>query len=150
MGRVSSAYNSLALALDPEHHNNGEALRAMRAITHLRSSYWNWFGDEAILKSREKDILFMGRTEELDRDFELLRAFIGLPEGVILPTDPKKGHRGGAGRRKSVLDKQAATNVREWYAKDYEFIELCDEWRECNVGPIAKPSLAENAPKVGP
>ncbi len=136
--------NSLALALDADHSDHGEALQAMAEISHLRSTYWDWFGDRELLERREKDIHFIGRTEELDADFEILRASLGLPMGVALPTDPKTGHRSSpTAKEPVVLEARALALVRDWYAKDYELMDFCADWRERNNGPVAGFSLPE-------
>jgi hypothetical protein len=36
------------------------------------------------------------------------------------------------------LDPDAEALVRNWYRKDYEFLDLCAEWREQQDGAVAK------------
>lgn len=129
--------NSLALALDPSHQLYAEAAAAMAGIKHINSSYWDWFRDENLLAEREKDIVFIGRTEALDSDFTALAKYLGLPAGVSLPTDPKKGHRSNPAKgAERVFEKRAEELVKNWYLRDYEFMDLCANWRERNSGPV--------------
>jgi ribosomal protein L24E len=127
--------NALALALDPEHAMHQKALSAMSAIGHLNSSYWDWFKDMGALEKRADDIVFIGRTESLDEDFEMLARYLGLPMGTMLPRDAKAGHRSDpATSRDRVFEKRAAELVREWYVRDYDLLRFCDQWRERNGG----------------
>ncbi|MES2477109.1 MAG: sulfotransferase family 2 domain-containing protein [Verrucomicrobiota bacterium] len=131
--------NSLALALDPAHPAHADAVHAMRCISHLQCSYWDWFIDEALLARREQDILFIGRVESFDEDFEQLKSPLGLPEDLALPRDPKSTNRNAPdGTRKPALEPAAVELVKNWYRRDYDFLELCAAWREHQGGPVAK------------
>jgi hypothetical protein len=113
--------DALATALsapDPEVRQAAEG--AMRVIGHVRSSYWQWLGDEATLTDRLDDILFVGRQESLARDFEALRGLLGLPAGVRLP----EAHRTPEGFDRG-LSPEAVENLRAWYVADYRLLELC-------------------------
>jgi hypothetical protein len=117
--------NALAAALasrDPSVRSTAEA--AMRGITHVRSSYWDWFHDPAYFQARLGDILLIGFQETLDSDFETLKSLLSLPPGVRLPTDAVASHRSPAGLDRT-LDGTSQVTLREWYARDYEFMELC-------------------------
>jgi hypothetical protein len=103
------------------------AQAAMKSIRHIRSSYWGWFGDEAYLASRAADILFAGRQETLTQDFEQLKALLGLPANLTLPTDEVQAHRNPGNLNKN-LSESAEANLRDWYARDYEFLELCRKY----------------------
>ncbi len=130
--------NSLALALDPKHPAHAEAVRAMRTISHLQCSYWDWFGNEDELAAREDAILFIGRVESFDSDFDLLKEPLGLPGETILPKDSKSTNRGSTDAKQSFLEPAAVELVRNWYRRDYDFLEICEKWREQNGGPVAK------------
>ena len=102
------------------------AERAMRAIGHLNTSYWHWFGDEETFLSRRADLFFIGRQEHLSEDFELLRLKLDLPEAARLPTDPVLAHRAPPGSARQLSD-VARGNLQRWYARDFAFVELCRE-----------------------
>ena len=88
---------SLALALDPNHELHQQALAAMKSIGHQRSSLGDWLGTVDLLKQRESDILYIGRTESLDDQFPALAAMLGLPADAGLPRDPELAHRSTPG-----------------------------------------------------
>lgn len=135
--------NSLALALDPEHPDHEMAVRAMRAITHIHFGYWDWFGDEAALEARRDDILFIGRLESFNADFESLKIPLGLPADLVLPNDPKKANRSDSDSQKAPpLEAEAVKWIQHWYRRDYDFLDFCARWREEQEGPVAKAALA--------
>jgi hypothetical protein len=105
----------------------GRAQAAMKSVRHIRSSYWGWFGDEAYFASRAADILFVGRQETLTQDFEQLKTLLGLPANLALPTDEVQSHRNPTNVN-TKLSELAETNLRDWYARDYEFLELCRKY----------------------
>lgn len=131
--------NSLALALDPEHPSHADAVHAMKTISHIQCSYWDWFGNEEELAAREDAILFIGRVESFDADFELLKTSLGLPPEMILPKDSKSTNRSCCDKEKPpALEPAAVELVKNWYRRDYDFLEICAKWREKNGGPVAR------------
>jgi hypothetical protein len=117
--------NALALALDsPDAETRQAAQDAMKSIHHINKSYWFWFKDEATLRSRRDDILLIGFQETLDQDFAALKRMLDLPDTILLPHDDVSAHRNKADVDKR-LDEEAIRNLKTWYQKDYEFIELC-------------------------
>ncbi|MEY3896530.1 MAG: hypothetical protein RLZZ214_2050 [Verrucomicrobiota bacterium] len=132
--------NSLALALDPAHPAHQNALRAMHGITHIRYGYWDWFGDEAALEARREDILFIGRLETFNADFEELKKPLGLPENLTLPSDPKRANRNQSSDT-PALEPEAVKWIRHWYRRDYDFLDFCAQWRDEQQGPVAKSAL---------
>lgn len=119
--------NSLALALNPDHPEHANALKAMKSIRHLRHTYWDWFGDENALRKRWEDILFIGRIETFDADFRRLVDLLDLPQEIALPSDSKRANRSDSSE---PLSPEAEIWVKQWFQKDYEFIELCAEWSQ--------------------
>jgi hypothetical protein len=117
--------NSLALALDPAHPLHREALDAVKSISHIRCSYWDWFHDEAAFQERMDDILFIGRTEQLDDDFQTLKTLLELPDHLELPRDPAASNRGTP----QPLEPRAIEILRSWHSADYRFLECCETWR---------------------
>jgi hypothetical protein len=119
--------NDLAGALSSKSPSTRKAaIRAMKTISHVNSSYWDWFENEAYFLSRIRDILFIGFQETLDEDFAALRKMLWLPETIDLPKDDFHAHR-SPGEQDTYLGEEALQNLREWYAADYEFIRLCKE-----------------------
>jgi hypothetical protein len=114
--------NDLAERIDAD----AEARRAMRAIVHVQSPYSSWFGTADDLAARRGDLLFILRQEFLDLDFAALLPRLGLADRAALPHDDAGAHRGMAGVDRS-LSERAVTNLRGWYAEDYEFLAYCAE-----------------------
>ncbi len=130
--------NSLAIALDPAHPSHADAVHAMRTISHLQCSYWDWFIDEKRFAARADDILFIGRIESFDDDFERLKEPLGLPSDLSLPRDPKATNQGSpVAGNKPALEPAAIALVKDWYRRDYDFLEICAKWRELHGGPVA-------------
>ena len=122
-----STPNELALALsstDPERRAAG--VDAMKSILHIRSPHWTWFKDESSFLARQSDILFIGFQETLNEDFSLLKRILNLPEEVTLPDDDVVAHRNPTSVDKR-LDDQASRNLKAWYRRDYQFLELCQK-----------------------
>ncbi|HEU5397607.1 MAG TPA: hypothetical protein VFV81_10585, partial [Verrucomicrobiae bacterium] len=81
----------------------------------------------------------IGFQETLDRDFEILKARLGLPPGLRLPTDDVGAHRNPSHLDKT-LGAQAAGNLAAWYRDDVRFYGLCRQLIAENkiAGPQAK------------
>ncbi len=121
--------NELALALSA--HGEGtraRAVAAMKAINHVNMHYTKWFRSGQELRSRAPDILFIGFQETLSTDFVRLKAILGLPSDLALPSDPVAANRSPS-RDAGALDPTATRNLREWYAQDYELLAVCKSLR---------------------
>jgi hypothetical protein len=108
-----------------------QAEAAMNCISHVRSHFWDWFGDEEYFLSRKKDIFFIGFQESLKDDFEILKRKLQLPEEAALPSDEVHTHRNPENVDKK-LDDLAVRNLKKWYDLDYEFINFCKKFIEEN------------------
>ena len=105
----------------------------MGSIPHIRSSYWDWFGDKEYLLSRKNDIIFIGNQRQLNDDFIKLKSILNLPDHLSMPTDPVKMHKNPDGVDKK-LNEQAIENLKSWYAKDYAFLDLAEKIKsELNI-----------------
>jgi hypothetical protein len=117
--------NELASGLfAPDLETRGAAIEAMHVIQHVNSGYGRWLGDEEYLQSRAADVWFVGRQEELDEDFQRVRAALSLPDEVTLPRDDVGAHRSPTGLD-TDLSSAAVDNLRAWYAADYRVLEIC-------------------------
>ena len=119
--------NELALSLSADDQElQAAAVEAIRAIGHLNSPHLKWFKDERYFLSRRSDILFIGCQQTLKEDFAMLKEILNLPQDLNLPEDEVGSHS----NPKSVdrrLDDQAIRNLKIWYARDYQFLELCTD-----------------------
>lgn len=116
--------NEIGLALYGADHDM--AMQALTGISHVRSSYWDWFIDEDYFRSRIDDILFIGRQENLQTDFRLLCDRLGV--NASLPSDPVTAHRNPNTRE--PLSPVAAENLREWFKDEYSFMKVCEEAKQ--------------------
>jgi hypothetical protein len=114
--------DTLAVSLTAGGTEQEDAEAAMRAIRHVRDSYWDWFRDPDYFRSRADHILWVGHQEALE--LSPLAATLGF-ENLQLPTDPWEANRGP--QAKPELSDLARANLRNWYARDYEFLDLCAE-----------------------
>lgn len=117
--------NQLAEGLDAEDiEYRQKAIMAMQSINHVKTSFFDWFLNEAYFKQRLNDILFIGFQEEFSRDFNKLKAILQLPEESILPDDDVKAHRNPATVDRQLSD-IAVKNLTNWYKRDIDFYYQC-------------------------
>ena len=117
--------NELALAISStDSEARQSAAQAILKIRHIESPQWRWFNDINYFLSRRSKILFIGFLESLDVDFMLFKRILNLPPGIELPRDELQAHRSPADFDKR-LDDEAIRNLKIWYRKDYEFLEVC-------------------------
>ncbi len=122
--------NELGVALSAEDTRIREAAeQAMRSIEHVRDGYWTWFESEAYFRRRLKDVVFVGAQETLDQDYARFCEQLDLAGRRGLPRDDVAAHRNPRELDKT-LDPTAVANLRRWYADDYRFLELCQDFRE--------------------
>jgi hypothetical protein len=68
-------------------------------------------------------VFFIGFQDSLDKDFEVLKRKLGLPEGARLPDDAVAAHR--SPQRPAPLEGAARDNIERWYTSDFAFVRLC-------------------------
>lgn len=126
--RLFPTADTLARDLSTESaERRAHAEAAMREIQLLRNPYGDWLIDRATLEVRVGDLLFVGFQESLDADFARLLPLLGLPAELALPRDDFHAHRSPAGLDMR-LSRTAQANLRVWFRKDYEWLELIQEW----------------------
>jgi hypothetical protein len=119
---------ALADALGGSADDRAAAVHALGAIDHVRTSYWYWFGDPDAFRRRSSDVLFIGYQETLDEQLPDLALALGLPS-LEVPHDDVGANRTApspsAAAAGDGLTDQARARMREWFAADYEFVDLC-------------------------
>ena len=116
--------NELAAALssgDPDKRE--KAVKAMKNIAHVNTSYWRWFINEEYFSSRKSDILFIGATSDLNGDFIRLKKILDLPKDIELPLDDEQKNANPPDVDRS-LDDGSRINLKSWYSRDFQFLEL--------------------------
>ena len=120
-----STPNQLAMALSSQEPKvQQQAKHAMNNIGHIMASYWFWLHNEEYFKSRSSDLLYVGFQENLVRDFDRIKSITGWPDHIRLPDHEFDTHKTPDSFDKHLEDK-AITNLKSWYKKDFELIELC-------------------------
>jgi len=109
-----------------DQETKARAESAMNSITHVQSSYFEWFKNEVYFKKRESDIFFIAFQEQLESDFEDLKQKLDLPNTLKLPKSTKHAHRSTDPSAKKLSDR-AIHNLESWYKQDIEFYKACRE-----------------------
>lgn len=115
--------NDLAIALSSE-NDKKDAIKAMNSIYHVKSSFFDWFGNEKYFLSRIEDLLFIGFQETLAEDFQTIKEKLGIDLAVQLVENDVLAHKTPSIFNKTLEDK-AIANLQEWYSKDIQFYKLC-------------------------
>lgn len=119
--------DELARALcAPDEEMRAAAADAMGSIQHVKDSYAVLFGGLQGLQAQDRKIAFVGFHEQMEEAFRALKACFGLPVRLDLPRDSFHAHRSAGA---PALSRQAAENLRHWYAEDYRIYEhLKQRW----------------------
>jgi sulfotransferase famil protein len=102
---------------------------ALESIRHVRDPATRWTGDAAYVRERIENVLYFARQETLDADWELLKELLELPGNQMLPRDPVVAHRATDAADREISPKGVRA-LREWYANDYEVLELAENMRQ--------------------
>ncbi|MGH6736257.1 MAG: sulfotransferase family 2 domain-containing protein [Methyloceanibacter sp.] len=121
--------NSLAEALSStDRWERMAAALAMHAINHVKHPLHLWLRASPFLERHKGKILFVGWTNDLDRDLPELRDRLDLEDSAALPSDDESAHRGPKDAERS-LSNTARRNIAEWYKADRETLDWCLKWR---------------------
>lgn len=118
--------NHLALALsESDDAVRRKAVKAMKSIEHVKTSYWDWFDNSHYFSNRIDDVLFVGTQKNLDTDFSRLKRVLQLPDELQLPSDQVNMHKNPEHVDKH-LDKRAIENLKDWFSGEYKFLKLLE------------------------
>lgn len=104
------------------------AAQAISAIRHTSMQQVDWFERIGFLSVRPP--VWIIRQENFEPDFDafLARMGLGLTCSSLQPAkDPAAAHRNDYSRTPELSD-LAQENLRRWYARDFVFYELCEQW----------------------
>jgi hypothetical protein len=123
-----STPDALASALSSSDTTERDAaLRAMRAIQHIKHDYSTWLMSLDYLRQREQSIFYIGFQETLSNDFDTIKSLIGAPAGLLLPSDPIEAHRRPMEQNLTLSDRSRC-NIKQYFAKDYEIFLYCKDF----------------------
>ena len=111
--------NELAKSLKTSNTNYENAKFAMKSITHVNSSYWDWFKNKEYFEERIDDLFFVLRLEDLNSDFDDFIKKTKNKEKPGLRTDSLSMH---SNNTEYFLSEKAIRNLEEWYRQEYEFL----------------------------
>ena len=118
----------------------GHAESAMRSIRHVSRLQARWTGYPPYLRKHIDKIFYVARQETLDEDWERLKELLDMPRHVLLPRDEVTAHK-TAYPADRTLSEEGKRALREWYAVDYELLEIADDLR--NGRSPAQPSIKQ-------
>lgn len=116
-----STPEELASSLDINEDSYQDAKFAMKSITHVNSSYWDWFHSEEYFNSRLSDLFFIFRMEYFDEDFEDFKKKLDIKKEIKLGTDEITMH---SNNEKYNLSEKSVKYLNIWYKKEYNFIKI--------------------------
>ncbi len=99
----------------------------MRSIRHVNRHLHHAVGGPQFVAQHLDSILYIARTETLTAEWSELKAAVGLPPEVELPTDAERAHKSGNVYPK--LDRRGRKALKQWYAKDYKLLDFCEAVR---------------------
>ena len=145
-----SSPGALADALaEPSGELRERAEFALRSIGHVKDPMIHWTGDAGYVRERAENVLYVARQETLDAHWELLKELLDLPRDQMLPRDPVVAHRSA-----DVVDREISSKgvraLREWYAADYELLELAEEMRQNGFPGLRHAGPPAAASRVSP
>jgi hypothetical protein len=125
--------NDLAEALFAPGRDGREAAAAIRSIRHTARNLVDWFRFSGHLFDVRPPVWIV-RQEHFAADLEVFLARIGHEGGVDLATDERRSHTNDYAGVPALID-AALANLRRWYAQDYAFLELCEDWMAAQDEP---------------
>lgn len=106
------------------------ATAAMSAIRHLKYPLADWLGKPHEVLARRHSILWVGRQECLDRDWDDLLRLLGLSSTLKLPSDSAQSNRSYT---IDTLTPAGEKAVRHWYSQDYALLAVVDALRTAHL-----------------
>ena len=118
--------NDLAEALFSPGPEGRAAAAAIRSIRHCSRNLVDWFKFSGCMFELQPPIWII-RQEKFEFDLEIFLQRIGYSKPIELSTDKTTSHSNDYSGVPNLSDK-AKENLRCWYAQDYEFLKLCEDW----------------------
>ncbi len=118
--------NDLAEALFTPGEAGRDATMALRSIRHTARNLVDTFKFEGSLFELRPPVWII-RQEQFDADLAAFLDRIGFRGDAGLDTSSAGANRGAYGDA-PPLSVAAVANLKRWYAQDYAFLDLCEDW----------------------
>ena len=129
--------NDLAEALFAPGQPGRDAISAIRSISHCSSNLVDWFRFCGYLFELRPPVWII-RQEQFSADLGVFLRRIGYKGCVDIAPERQKSHASDYVGIPDLSD-TARANLRQWYAQDYAFLDLCEIWLTENA---VSPSVA--------
>ena len=118
--------DDLACQLSDGANRQGEAVAAMRSISHVAMLQGDPFRCMGHFLQLRPPVHIL-RQERLEEDVAVLARKLRLDVTPRFTSDPVKAHRNDYSDV-PPLSETARANLRAWYAGDYAFLRQCEDW----------------------
>jgi hypothetical protein len=125
--------SDLAEALFAEGEAGCRAFAAMKSIRHTSQNQTDWFYCCGHFLSIRPPLAII-RQEKFSQDIFALQRKLGIGAPAMLPSDDVASHVNDY-RGLPELSNKAIENLRRWYAQDFEFYRMCNDWIERRDNP---------------
>tara|TARA_A100001011_G_scaffold371664_1_gene429247 strand:- start:462 stop:1184 length:723 start_codon:yes stop_codon:yes gene_type:complete len=124
--------NDLAESLFKKTKLGHLAAQSIQSITHTSMQQIDWFNKYAFFEVNPP--IWIIRQENFIEDFDKFLSRLGLKissKDLNILTDDIGSHRNIYNKKNEFSD-LALRNLRKWYARDYIFYEICNNWIRSN------------------
>lgn len=118
--------NDLAEALFSEGARGRRAACAMNSISHCARTQTGWFERSGHFLELRPPLAII-RQERFAEDVRELIRRLGLDMEPDISRDPRQAHRNDYSQVPDLSPK-AVANLTRWYAPDFEFLRICEDW----------------------
>jgi hypothetical protein len=101
---------------------------SMANIWHTRFPLHFWLHSVEFLEKHKRQILFIGRQEHMQEDFQRFVQLLFGEECFSLPDDDVSSHKTPEGFS-IFMSEKGKENILNWYKSDLDLIKWCDEFR---------------------
>ena len=108
------------------------AAQAIQSITHTSMHQIDWFNKYAFFELNPP--IWIIRQENFVEDFDKFLIKLGLKinsKDLNILTDDIGSHKNKYDKKIEFSD-LAVSNLKRWYARDYIFYDICNNWIKCN------------------
>ena len=108
------------------------AAQSIQSITHTSTQQIDWFNNYAIMELNPP--IWIIRQEYFNQDFDIFLNKLGLKitsKDLDILTDDIGAHKNSY-EKNNEFSKLAIKNLKKWYARDFIFYDICNNWIKKN------------------